>query len=364
MDILCAKQKSFDLDLNTTFSNFDELAILLHKKDLLKNTELILNNIDTNFFNTRELLSSYMVYKFPEDVLGITNDATELLKKTSYDMLVSFEKVCYNYMNSINDKLEIIKLKNLYTIYSKTFRTWKKDDLNLMKQVLVEAYNDIVQTSEVVINKSASEDEKKLLIETFELYKKETMDKLIKLAGKDEATKLLDEYESPKEETLTVEEMEKIMKKAFWDKFKEDLSQEPPNHDMMYELIKDIKNKFINLTPNNNHQKNKMNDVLDIDFIKQQIDHKVFTPFDLIGKLRFIIDEILSLCAPSEDNEFKEWQRQMEIRFNEGFEYADTIPIIFREILEKLDKIEIRLKIFMDSLQKSKSINKDDKMET
>ena len=32
--------------------------------------------------------------------------------------------------------------------------------------------------------------------------------------------------------------MEKIMKKAFWDKFKEDLSQEPPNHDMMYELIK------------------------------------------------------------------------------------------------------------------------------
>ena len=53
----------------------------------------------------------------------------------------------------------------------------------------------------------------------------------------------------------------------------------------------------------------------------------------------------------------------MEIRFNEGFEYADTIPIIFREILEKLDKIEIRLKIFMDSLQKSKSINKDEKME-
>ena len=52
---------------NYVRNNFDELAILLHKKDLLKNTKLILNNIDNNFFNTREFLSSYMINKFPED---------------------------------------------------------------------------------------------------------------------------------------------------------------------------------------------------------------------------------------------------------------------------------------------------------
>ena len=207
---------------------------------------------------------------------------------------------------------------------------------------------------DVIVSKADSEEEKKLLIDTFNLYKKETFEKLSKLVTDHEAHKLINEYLPPKQETLTTKEMENIMKKAFWDKFKEDLSQNPPNHDMMYKLINDIKNKFINLTPNNQHQKNQMNDVLDIDFIKQQIDHQVFSPQDLISKLRFIIDEILKLCAPSEDIQFKEWKQTMELRFNQGFEYSHTLPIIFREILEKLDIIELRIKLFKDSISKVK----------
>ena len=66
------------------------------------------------------------------------------------------------------------------------------------------------------------------------------------------------------------------MHKAFWDCLKEDLAQETPSYEQAFVLLTEVRDNLLEITlPHHTRLRQEINEMLDIDLIKQQTEHGV-----------------------------------------------------------------------------------------
>uniref|UniRef100_A0A4W3KD02 T-complex 11 like 1 n=2 Tax=Callorhinchus milii TaxID=7868 RepID=A0A4W3KD02_CALMI len=118
-----------------------------------------------------------------------------------------------------------------------------------------------------------------------------------------------------------------IVKKAFWDCLQAQLSEEPPVYDHAIHLLSEIKESLLSfLLPGHTRLRNQINEVLDLDLIKQEAENGALEIPRLVD---FIIGMMGTLCAPVRDEEIK------KIR-----DICDVV-VLFREIFGVLDLMKL-----------------------
>jgi len=131
-------------------------------------------------------------------------------------------------------------------------------------------------------------------------------------------------------------EMEKqikeIMQKAFWDLLKEQLESEPPVYTQALTLFTEIKAMLYSiLLPQHEKLKEKIEGILDIEVIKQQIEAEVLE-FDKYAG--YILGLMGILCAPVRDEQIEALKQTTEI-----------VPL-FRGIMETLEMMKLDMANF------------------
>jgi len=131
-------------------------------------------------------------------------------------------------------------------------------------------------------------------------------------------------------------EMEKqikeIMQKAFWDLLKEQLESEPPVYTQALTLFTEIKAMLYSiLLPQHEKLKEKIEGILDIEVIKQQIDAEVLE-FDKYAG--YILGLMGILCAPVRDEQIAALKQMTEV-----------VPM-FRGIMETLEVMKLDMANF------------------
>jgi hypothetical protein len=86
-----------------------------------------------------------------------------------------------------------------------------------------------------------------------------------------------------------------IMSRAYWDKIELDIAG--GNYEIIYSNLLELKTFLYEILPKNITH-NTINDVIDIDFIKQRVKHDVFDREYLLSLMTFIIDLLCEWDAP------------------------------------------------------------------
>lgn len=120
--------------------------------------------------------------------------------------------------------------------------------------------------------------------------------------------------------------------KAFWDHVEEQLNANPPDYVPAIQLIEVIKQMILELLmPWQNQLKNQISEVLDIELIKQKIEHEVF---DINYYEDYIISLMEKICAPVRDEDVAKLRHQKEV------------VSLFRSIIETLELMKLDMANF------------------
>merc|ERR1712012_1223933 len=100
-------------------------------------------------------------------------------------------------------------------------------------------------------------------------------------------------------ETELEKQIKEVMQRAFWDILKEQLESEPPVYTQALQLFTEIKTMLYScLLPQHEKLKEKIESVLDLEVIQQQIDAEVLEFEKYAG---YILQLMSMLCAPVRD---------------------------------------------------------------
>lgn len=159
---------------------------------------------------------------------------------------------------------------------------------------------------------------------------------------------VIDKYNISTDES---DEVENIIENAFWDVFKESLVRFESNtlneQDIQWiiSLLIEIRDLINNLTPNNQTFVNETNENFDIQFIEQRIRNNSMDNNYLNQLLFFIMDRILSLQAAIDDISTKRWIYLTKEILKYDCHYYDLLPIYFKIVYTKLNKIRDQLNV-------------------
>uniref|UniRef100_A0A8D3A5L9 T-complex protein 11-like protein 1 n=1 Tax=Scophthalmus maximus TaxID=52904 RepID=A0A8D3A5L9_SCOMX len=94
-----------------------------------------------------------------------------------------------------------------------------------------------------------------------------------------------------------------IVHRAFWDVLREQLSSDPPNYTHAVILLREVKTRLQSLLlPQHVRLRSQLDEVLDMELIRQEVAHGVLDLHRLSG---YVIDTMASLCAPVRDPEVR-----------------------------------------------------------
>ena len=84
-----------------------------------------------------------------------------------------------------------------------------------------------------------------------------------------------------------------VLKTAYWDLFKEELSKTPPNYLSIIPMLKETKKLIKSCVPNAKKIHEEVDESIDIELITQMIEHNAFDDQTILSFLEFIIGNFL-----------------------------------------------------------------------
>jgi len=121
-------------------------------------------------------------------------------------------------------------------------------------------------------------------------------------------------------------QIKEVMQRAFWDILKEQLEQDPPVYSQALQLFMEVKTMLYSiLLPQHEKLKEKIESILDLEVIKQQIDANVLEFGQYAG---YILGVMGMLCAPVRDEQIAALAaRILHESYVEILEWDDYYPL-------------------------------------
>ena len=289
------------MNLSVKFKNnsFDKVIKIMTDKNILKETENFIKclqnliSYEKEIISSKVLLSAYLIYFFHNDVLSLPkNDIDTFIFQKSKNIVELTEDLSIQNKN----KLFIFQYISELNKFKYYFEQWKKKDLDSQLQIYKQMYFD-------------------------SNFNPEIKNKIQQLIGKEKTNELL---------VITEDNIQKNLKKAFWDNMKEEFEND--NYSQVLSLIKDIKYYFLKI---NHKLENLLQEYLDHQFISIHIQNKNFE--QLFQTLKFCLIELQKLDAPVFDKQNQELQNINQID-------TQNFILILSFLLERLE--------FVSSLKK------------
>lgn len=330
----------------------------------------LIEDLTNTVKDVKTFLSAFMIIDNKEDIFSVQGDKEEILFNLAKNMIISFEELCSFIHKETNDVLEesvdlhncLDKFHNNYKLYIAAFNSWKSGDLSRLLVVLRHSYYELQLTKEVILKKA--DEEKRELREDEILWKEEInkqcqsiKNKIIKLGGEEAFTEM--DLHTPSQinldqivrEVMESDEGKEAMTRDYWKQFSDQLCEK--NFSRLYELLEEIVTRFCAIIPNRTDIHNQIRENIDVEFIKQQIDHSVFEPSQFKNLVSYIIDKVKQFGPPVEDDSLDKWKKDYFEGMNEETTYAEVLPKFFNEVLRRLDKIEEAISALKDTMSSS-----------
>jgi hypothetical protein len=288
-------------------SSFEELARLLLRKNIVDQARQVLSEYNIlNEIKVQEFLSVFLISCYPHETIGAKEiqKNQELLKMSGY--------VLYN--RSEEHIQHILK-------YVELFRDWKQQDYQILVNDMFHKYHSL--TVDIL---NAPEESK----EHLENCKQEILVQANQIGGQD----LVDKILSYSPVIIDTEQLQKQYDKAFWDLFKTEYDDK--NYNLLYQLLDEIRNILLTLNPSNTN----ISEVIDVPFIRQQIEKQVYSQQDLQTLTNHILNFIRECHSAGHDEELE----QIRTEVNNGNLY---FPDVFPKIINLVRQMIIELENFI-----------------
>nr|CAD7460901.1 unnamed protein product [Timema tahoe] len=146
----------------------------------------------------------------------------------------------------------------------------------------------------------------------------------------------LEKFEPPPDSIQ--KQVKDTMQTVFWEILAEQLNADPPSYDQAMVLLAEIKESLLRLLlPQHTKLKQEINEILDVDLIKQQTKAGIL---DFQYYAHYVISVMGKLCAPVRDDKIQELSQTTEI-----------VPV-FKGILETLEIMHIDMANFTIELMR------------
>jgi len=259
--------------LKESDESFINVSKIIRKKQVIQ----LARNFTKNYnIKSREFLALWMIYKFPHEIFGkhidqLLLDKVKILFQTKDTSLL----------------VEIVLL----------FRNWKKKNNITLKNELFYRYHTMgitLYNLEQSVTTAEINESKKCL----KTCRKHILENAFKIGGK----KYVNNIKKYKPVVFNLHDLEQISEKAFWDMVKEKFNNK--NYDWIYVILEHILNLFKNICPS---KAVEFNEIIDIPFIKQQVEHDVYTDMEnLAYKLLEIVEDLQAAIHDKETKKLRE----------------------------------------------------------
>lgn len=219
------------------------------------------------------------------------------------------------------------------TDYITSFTSWKEFDKPRTATPFINKYKilrNIREKGEFFYYKK----ELKLLVDMTFL---QLITMINSIGGEDSLLRIDTDPEPPHDKVLE-EEFNSSAKESFWSEFREEL----PKYDRVLTLLIDFAARYQLLIPNRIDLLEGLAEVLDLEFIQQQLESGVMSIESLVSYMNFIVTKTKEVDMPSEDEITDQWFIDLK-----GSIRAVSDPIYFLQsffdyILNRLDTIRSR----------------------
>jgi hypothetical protein len=270
---------------------FDEFTKYINNKNVIYKVNIILNKyynwlyFDSNQIDfkliapritSKQLLSCYLIYYFPQFIISYSNNLTEDLQYLSYVLIQNIENInnikIYKFVISMN---QYINCFNEFINYDKQYKI----------KELIDKWIDLEKTIKLVENNDRYEDKDDIIIHLKEEQVRTI--KYIKIIDNNFDTNILSQIYN-----ITIN-VENTMSKCYFDNLEKDIID--CKYIVLQNVLTEIKDNLIMLYK---QSKKELDEYFDIEFIIQKLNNKVFPIEDFISLVDYIIDIIVLLQAP------------------------------------------------------------------
>jgi len=323
-----------NLDINKNKNFMDHINYI--SSDLVNSvtnfylSKIIGDNYTTDFMSIKDFLGLITIYFYPDEFLINKNEELQIKEFIDkfYFINKNYENIdIYNYY-----KLQIEPdNKIIYELFKSIFNNNRESVCENYAKIYFNLKNLVCDLSESTSKKE------------IESYKTHYYN-LLKQILLDNTDKYL---ESQEKKQIDNNEYINFRKTLFIDNLKKDLNKEPPDFMGVVYLIDIIRQKLCFISPTHekyNKIKENINNILDINYLKQLIENKVFDNSTLLNIFNFIVEKIKEFQSSEEDEELNKWVQEIKEKYLDNFSnetIKTNLPILLDKIIKKVEKLEL-----------------------
>lgn len=299
----------------------DVIKCLMNKETIRIGKELIEILDCSKYLIYRDFLSLFLIIKHPKDT--ISDIATEQSKP----LLEIIKKILEcDYEDNEEFKMDVIK----YACY---FKTWKKDDVEILK---IQLFNEYHQLSVDIANVLKDDEDKKEVFINTQI-------KILECAHQIGGDKFVEEIKEYAPVLVNIEDLQTEYDNAYNDVFIQEFNDK--NYDKFSGLLEFMKNIFKTLKPQEGHEIEKH---IDTPYIIHKLKFNKLTHKMKIELFEYILNFIKTIQSQENDeileNIRKEFQNNDEI----------CVPSIFIKIMNLIRNLIHDFEIMQKSLKNKK----------
>ena len=340
-----------DLDIDKKNNFMDHLKYI--STDLVNSvlnfylSKIAGDDYNNTFMTKKDFLGLLTIYHYPEEFL-LSSDELEIIK--SY--IDKFYYLNKNYKSFKNIKDIDNYYKTQIEPTNKIMKDIFKSIFDTNRESVCENYSKIYFNLKNLID-DLSDSISKTEIESYKVH----YYNLLKQILKDNTDAYLETYEKNQTDN---NEYDNFRKTLFMDNLKKDLSKDPPDFGGVVYLIDIIRKKLCYISPTSskyNSIKEKINSILDIDYLKQLVKNNVFDNGTLLNIFNFIIEKIKEFQSENEDEELNSWVQEIKTKYIDNFTnetLKTNLPILLDKIIKKIEKLELNVKSYREKINNIK----------
>ena len=301
---------------------FEDIIKCLTNKETVKTGKELIEKIEcSEYLNYRDLLSIFLIDKHSKDTVGdITIESNKNLIEFVKKMLDC------NYENNEEFKMDVIK-------YAYHFKTWKKDDVEILK---VQLFNEYHQLSVDIANILNDEEDKK---EIFINTQKKILECAHQVGGDD----FVQEIKDHAPVLLNIEELQKEYDKAYNDVFVQEFNEN--NYDKLSGLLEFMKNIFKTIKPQEGYEIEKH---IDIPYIIHKLTFNKLTHKLRVELFEYILNFIKSIQSQNNDELLENIRTEVNTKNDKEL----CFPTIFIKIMNLLRNLIHDFEMIQQTLKK------------
>ena len=310
--------------------SFNNLSTRLINTNVIGDSLLALQKLNQSYnrTNTKQFLSHYIVYYFPNEVVGETNSITEPLIKASQNL----------YNSHLKNESSTLKFVNALNEYMLSFTQWQKFDKQKLAGTYRDAYrllSEIKVSSPIEIQEPIEKLENTLNKHTSQIFGKNAQ-KILEI----------DNVETLREETLRVETLrvEKFVYDSLHHLYWQDITKQLEENcfENLCTVIEDVKVCMLSLCQKNQKKCDEIEEFLDVGFLKNVLN---------VGMAQKQVKCLLKYCLtflreygqPCNDSEIDELTKTTDLLYTP--EITNTIELLVNIIREIASRINVLIAV-------------------